>query len=166
LSKDVKGWHACLLDLYNRAYHCRLILVVDPNWVNGLANVPTILKRVNYKAVMPASLEAVLETTWNWSDVHRIKNVDDIHLFIVSGITAALNVVAPLREIRVKTGSNFYLTRDTLAVMKERDNARGSEAYRQLKNTAMRMVRQDKTWPGSRGPPTIARRCGNWPTKF
>jgi hypothetical protein len=28
--------------------------------------------------------------------------------------------------------------------MKERDNARGSEAYRQLKNTATRMVRQDK----------------------
>jgi hypothetical protein len=145
--------------------HRPLLLVVDPSWVNGLANVPTILKRRNYKAVMPATLEAALEMTWNWSDVHKIKNVNNIHVFIVSGITAALDVVAPLREIRVKTGSNVYLTRKILAFMKERDNARGSKAYRQLKNTASRMVRQDKknspTWPGSRGPPTTARCCGN-----
>jgi hypothetical protein len=32
--------------------------------------------------------------------------MDDIQVFIVSGITTALDVVAPLREIRVKTGSN------------------------------------------------------------
>jgi hypothetical protein len=40
--------------------------------------------------------------------------VEEVHKFVVDGIHAALDVVAPLKEITVKTGSNLYLTRETL----------------------------------------------------
>jgi hypothetical protein len=58
---------------------------------------------------------------------------------------AALDVVAPVKEIVVKTGSSLYLTRETLEMMKRRDLARaGTLRFRALRNAANRLVKQDK----------------------
>jgi hypothetical protein len=50
--------------------------------------------------------------------------VEEVHKYIADGINAALNVVAPVKEITVKAGSNLYLTRETLEMMKRPDSAR------------------------------------------
>jgi hypothetical protein len=71
--------------------------------------------------------------------------VEEVHRFIIDGIHAALDVVAPVKEITVKTGSNLYLTRETLEMMKRRDLARaGTPRFRALRNAANRLVKRDK----------------------
>jgi hypothetical protein len=71
--------------------------------------------------------------------------VEEVHKFITGGIIAALNAVAPVKEIVVKTGSNLYLTRETLEMMRRRDAARGGmPRYRALRNAANRLVKCDK----------------------
>jgi hypothetical protein len=71
--------------------------------------------------------------------------VEEVHKFIIDSINAALNGVAPVKEIVVKTGSNLYLTRETLEMMKRRDLARaGTPRFRALRNAANRLVKQDK----------------------
>jgi hypothetical protein len=71
--------------------------------------------------------------------------VDEVHRYIVRGIVEALNVVAPIKEIVVKTGSNLYLTQETLEMMKRRDMAKvGSPRFRALRSAANRLVKRDK----------------------
>jgi hypothetical protein len=54
-------------------------------------------------------------------------------------------VVAPVKEIVVKTGSNLYLTRETLEMMKRRDSARaGTLRFCILRNATNRLVKRDK----------------------
>lgn len=97
-----------------------------------------------------ADLEAALKSTWDWDAVHQVLNVERVHDFVIKGITAALDTVAPLREIRVKKGGNLYLSAETLGVIKKRDMARGDPddlsrtRYRDLRNKATRLVRRDK----------------------
>jgi hypothetical protein len=83
--------------------HQPLILVIDPARVSGGSNSNTRnIKSCNFKAIRVADLEAALESTWDWSAVHQVLQVNKLHAFVVDSITAALNVVAPLKEIRVK----------------------------------------------------------------
>jgi hypothetical protein len=71
--------------------------------------------------------------------------VEEVHKFVVDGIHSALDAVAPMKEITVKTGSNLYLTRETLEMMERRDSARaGTPRYRALRNAANRLVKRDK----------------------
>jgi hypothetical protein len=71
--------------------------------------------------------------------------VEDVHKYIIHGIVAALDVVAPIKEILVKTGSNLYLTEETLEMMKRRDMAKvGSPRFRALRSAANRLVKGDK----------------------
>jgi hypothetical protein len=71
--------------------------------------------------------------------------VEEVHKFVVDGIHAALDVVAPLKEITVKTGSNLYLTRETLKIMERRDSARaGTKRFWVLSNATNRLVKRDK----------------------
>jgi hypothetical protein len=77
--------------------------------------------------------------------IYAIKDVEEVHKFVVDGIIAALDVVAPVKEIVVKTGSNLYLKRETLEIMKRRDSARaGTPRFCALRNTANRLVKRDK----------------------
>jgi hypothetical protein len=126
--------------------HRPVLLITEPARISGSANAPTAIKRRNFKGIERAALEAALESMWDWSTVHQIRDVNIIHNFVVAGITAALDVVAPLKEIRVKPGGNLYLTRETLAAMKKRDDARGlsNSNYKFLRNRATRLVRHDK----------------------
>jgi hypothetical protein len=68
--------------------------------------------------------------------------VDDILEYITARIISALNIVAPEKEIRVKKGSNLYLTQETLQAIKKRDAATGR--YRDLRNEVSQLVRRDK----------------------
>jgi hypothetical protein len=71
--------------------------------------------------------------------------VEEVHKIIVEGIHTDLDVVAPVKEITVKTGSNLYLTRETLEMMKQRDSARaGTPKFLALRNAANSLVKRDK----------------------
>jgi hypothetical protein len=63
--------------------------------------------------------------------------------YLNDGLRTALDIVAPLRAIRVRKGNNVYLAPDTIEVMRLRDNANGS-TYRQLRNRVAVLVRRDK----------------------
>jgi hypothetical protein len=104
----------------------------------------TKLNRRPFKAIRLEALEAALSQQ-NWSEIYSIKDVEEVHKFVVDGIHSALDVVAPVKEITVKTGSNLYLTRETLEMMERRDSARaGTPRYRSLRNAANRLLKSDK----------------------
>jgi hypothetical protein len=98
------------------------------------------LKRQNFKAITREDLEGTLRLT-DWSKVYAMKDVDDILNFITAGI--ALDIIAPEKEIRVKSGPNLYLTRESLEAMRKRDSAT-SRRYRDLRNKVSQLVRRDK----------------------
>jgi hypothetical protein len=76
--------------------------------------------------------------------VYVIKGADAALGFIMSGIGAALDVVAPLKSITVKEGDPLYLAADTRALMKLRDaTARGGLKHKKLRNDVTRLVRRD-----------------------
>jgi hypothetical protein len=87
-------------------------------------------------------LEGTLRLT-DWSEVYAMKDVDDILNFITAGIVSALDIIAPEKEIRVKSGPNLYLWRETLEAMRKRDWATGRR-YRNLRNEVSRLVRREK----------------------
>jgi hypothetical protein len=98
----------------------------------------------HFKAIRREALELALSKR-DWSGIYAIKDVEEVHKFAVYGIIAALDVVAPVKEIVVKTGSNLYLTRETLKMMKRRDSARaGTPRFHALRNAANRLVKRDK----------------------
>jgi hypothetical protein len=99
------------------------------------------LSRRPFKAIRRKALESALGRH-DWSGIYAIKDVEEVHKFITDGIHAALDVVAPVKEIVVKTGINLYLTRENLEMMKRRDSARaGTPRFRALRN---RLVKRDK----------------------
>jgi endonuclease/exonuclease/phosphatase (EEP) superfamily protein YafD len=75
---------------------------------NVSIKVQNIVRR-NYKAIMRGELEAALEL-WPWDAVHGLDNVEDIHAYIVRGITAALDLIAPTNAIKVRKGADLYLS--------------------------------------------------------
>jgi hypothetical protein len=102
------------------------------------------LKRRPFKAIRREALEAALRQH-DWLEIYSIKDVEEVHKYIVTNINAALDVVAPVKEITVKAGSNLYLTRETLEMMKRRDSARaGTQRFRVLRNATNRLVKRDK----------------------
>jgi hypothetical protein len=102
------------------------------------------LNQQPFKAIRQEALEAAL-SQHDWSGIYSIKDVEEVHKFVVDGIVAALDVVAPVKEIVVKTGSNLYLTRETLKMMKRRDSARaGTARFCALRNATNRLVKRDK----------------------
>jgi hypothetical protein len=83
----------------------------------------TKIRRRNFKSIRWDPLEEALNIH-DWAGIYSLKDVDEVHKYIVRGIVAALNVVAPIKEIVVKTGSNLYLTEETLEMIKRRDTAK------------------------------------------
>ena len=103
--------------------------------------VENIVRR-NFKAIRQADLEAALQR-WPWSDIHVVEDVEDALKFVLGGIVGALDIVAPLKAIRVKRGDDLYLSAETLALMKVRDQASGQE-YRLLRNRVSSLVKRDR----------------------
>jgi hypothetical protein len=102
------------------------------------------LKQRPFKAIRREALEAAL-SQHDWLKIYFFKDVEEVHKYIFTRINAALNVVAPVKEITVKAGSNLYLTRETLKMMKRRDSARaGTQRFRVLRNATNRLVKRNK----------------------
>jgi hypothetical protein len=96
----------------------------------GSRKLLTKLSRRPFKAIRREALESALEHARDWSGIYAIKEVEEVHKLITGGIIAALNAVAPVKEIVVKTRSNLYLTRETPEMMRRRDAARaGTPRY-------------------------------------
>jgi hypothetical protein len=106
------------------------------------AKVQNIVRR-NYKAIMRGDLEAALRL-WPWDAVHGLENVEDVHTYVVRGITAALDRIAPAKAIKVRRGADLYLSRETLDMMEARDRASPGKDYRRLRNIVSSMVKRDK----------------------
>ena len=103
--------------------------------------VVNIVRR-NFKAIKRAELEIALQQ-WPWADIHVIVDVEDALKFVLDGIVTALDIVAPLKAIRVKRGDDLYLSSETLALMTVRDQASGRQ-YRSLRNRVSSLVRRDR----------------------
>jgi hypothetical protein len=106
------------------------------------ANVQNIVRR-NYKGIMRCEFEAALQL-WPWDAVHGLENVEDVHAYVVRGITAALDLIAPARAIKVRRGADLYLSPETLDMMEARDRAPPGKDYRRLRNVVSSMVKRDK----------------------
>jgi hypothetical protein len=89
----------------------------------------TKLNQRPFKAIRRWALEPALSQQ-NWSEMYSIKDVEEVHNYVVDSIHSPLDVVAPVKEIPVKTGSNLYLTRETLEMMERQNSARaGTPRY-------------------------------------
>lgn len=108
----------------------------------GSTNPSLNLSRRNFKAVTRLDLESAL-LCWPWTNIYDIKDVELAHTFLVDGIMAALDLVAPLKCIKVRRGDNLYLSSDTLNLMAERDRASGAK-YKRLRNRVCSMVKRDR----------------------
>jgi hypothetical protein len=122
--------------------HCPVITTIASG---GSRKLLTKLSRRPFKAIRREALASALKYARDWSRISAIKDVEEVHKFITCGIIAALDAVAPVKDIVVKTGSSLYLTRETLERMKRRDAATaGTPRYRALRNAANRLVMRDK----------------------
>jgi hypothetical protein len=81
--------------------HQPLLLFVNPARISGNSNSTKTIKSHNFKAIRVGDFESALDRTWNWGDIYRIRDVNEVHSFVLAGITAALDEVEPLKEIRV-----------------------------------------------------------------
>jgi hypothetical protein len=102
------------------------------------------LRRRNFKSIRRDALEEALNIH-DWAWIYSLKDVDEVHRYIVRGIVKALDVVASIKEIVVKTGSNLYITKETLKMIKRRDTAKfGTPRFCALRSAANRLVKRDK----------------------
>jgi hypothetical protein len=46
--------------------------------------------------------------------VHSLKDVEEVHTYVLKGIMAAMDLVAPAKAINVRRGANLYLSHVTL----------------------------------------------------
>jgi hypothetical protein len=126
---------------YNTTDHHPVLTTIE----SGVGHKHLIkLNRRHFKAISRDALDSA-PSQRDWLGIYAIKDVEEVHKFVVNGIIAALDLVAPVKEIVVKTGSNLYLTRETLEMMKRRDSARaGTPRFRALRNAANCLVKRDK----------------------
>ena len=101
------------------------------------------IKRRNFKAITQQRLEKALEC-WPWASTYELREVEKIHTFIISGITTALDEIAPEKSFKVRTDTHLYLSEETRTAMAARDAARATNQYRALRNKASSLVRRDK----------------------
>jgi hypothetical protein len=80
-------------------------------------NSNRVIDRRNFKAIDSGKLCAALEECCVLEDVYAIKNVDESLAFIMGGISAALDKVAPVKTITVKDSSPLYLSEETCAAV-------------------------------------------------
>ncbi len=106
----------------------------------------TIMRR-NFKSITTPSICWAINAE-ALSRVFHLDDVEEIHGIIVDEITAALNLVAPLRRVQVKDRpSPLYLAADTLTFMARRAAAAAAGdhvVYRKLRNKTARLVRRDR----------------------
>ncbi len=111
-----------------------------------VGELKTILRR-NFKSVSTHAITMAINAE-ALSGVFAMDDVEEIHDTIVSEISAALDLVAPLEQVQVKNRRTpLYLTSETCAVIRERDRAAAlgdHTVYRRLRNKAARLVKRDR----------------------
>ncbi len=100
-------------------------------------------ERRNFSKIGRNELMSALED-WPWSDIYVLENEEKIHDFILKGVTAALDRVAPLRIPKPAQREDLYLSKETLRAMEKRDLATSRPAYRVLRNKVTSLVRRDR----------------------
>ncbi len=105
------------------------------------------ISRRNFKSISTAAI-CCAKNAEALSTAFAMDDVEEIHDVIISKITAALDLVAPLEQVQIKDRTNsLYLSSETRAAIRKRDMAanRGNHAsYCTLRNRAARLVRRDK----------------------
>jgi hypothetical protein len=107
------------------------------------------IRRQKFKGLAAAEVDQALDNGTDWSLVHDIMDVNAVHQFITGGITRAMDVFAPLKDISVKDGNDVYLSEETLSMMRVRDTAKG-DAYHKAKKRVTALVRRDKVLANTR----------------
>jgi hypothetical protein len=113
---------------------------------SGANNERRVIRRRNFKAINSRNLCDSLEKHCVWSDVYAIKGADESLAFIMQGIEAALDDVAPVKAMTVKAGRPLYLSEDTRTFMKLRDAAAKSgdkDRFKHLRNRTTSKVKRD-----------------------
>ena len=117
--------------------------VVAASLVKGNLGPRQIMTR-NIKRVTTDAWESALDS-YPWHQTYEMDDVNKVAAFIKEGIAAALDVVAPLRAVRIKPGAPLYLSRETKLAMAARDAAaRGTDSYKRLRNRATALTRRDR----------------------
>ena len=105
------------------------------------------LKRRNFKSISSPAICLAINAE-NLSKVFAMGDVEAIHGTIITEITAALDLVAPLQEVQIKDRKlPLYLSNEALLAIRGRDRAATTgnhSVYRRLRNEASRLVRRDK----------------------
>lgn len=125
--------------------HRPVVMHVSSISSNSAAGSRTIMRR-NVKNLTREALESALQGT-DWSEVHKIKDAESVHAFVVRGINAALDLVAPFKPMRVKSGGReLYLAKDTLDCIRYRNHARENDldTFKYYRNRATVLVARDK----------------------
>ncbi len=107
------------------------------------ASVMPAQMRRNFNKIERSALLNALEK-WPWSQIYTIHDEEEVHDFIVKGITGALDEIAPLKTPKGLQRADLYLSKDTLAMMEKRDSAVSRSSYRSLRNKVNSMVRRDR----------------------
>jgi hypothetical protein len=105
----------------------------------------TTIRRRNFKALTRPALELSLSGV-DWSPIYDLADVDKIASFITNRITETLDLICPMKTIRVRKGDSLYLSVETRRTMAARDTPGLSKAqYQVLRNEACKMVKRDRT---------------------
>jgi len=99
--------------------------------------------RRNFKSVSSQMLESALDL-WDWSIIYTLQDVETNYEYLIKGITAALDMVAPFRSFKACPRTNLYLSHKTKAMMRARVSATSSTQYRFLRNKVTSLLRRDK----------------------
>lgn len=103
------------------------------------------IERRNFKKIRRQGLEDALNL-WPWQTIYAMEDVEATTKFVVDGITSALDMVAPVRAIKVRKSDrgDLYLSTDTLDMMRKRDAAAPGGHYRRLRNRVTSLVKRDR----------------------
>jgi hypothetical protein len=88
-----------------------------------------------------AALEDGLSSV-DWDPVYNMDDADAIVDFITTRINEVLDLLCPVGAIRVRKGKCLYLSKETRALMKDRDKASGDN-YKVLRNLVCSLVKRD-----------------------
>jgi hypothetical protein len=106
-----------------------------------------VISRRDFKRVESGPLCRALDAACQWSELYKIRDVDESLAFIMHAVNVALDVVAPTKNMTVKRDDDLYLASSTLALMKSRDAAMKSgdkDRYKLLRNKVTSRVRRDR----------------------
>ena len=105
----------------------------------------TILTR-NIKGICQNKLEEELLRV-PWGCLADMEDVNEMVEFYTESLKKVLDILAPIKEVRLRSKKKLYLSKETCKLIKKRDLARkykNKEEYKQLRNLCTKLVRRDQ----------------------